>query len=273
MEEPQTAGRAFGVQLLRFTLVVGALLIGTGFVARYPGSLPVGWRQLDGMVASAVGRQSSNTRLYYSVVQYQALGYSYEVNDPHGNTTAPDLGTTEPVAFNPEEPAQAKLLSATPPNYFRFLFPALGILVIAGGGYPYMVARRPIKVPKVQEATVVEKPIVKKRRLELKAKLANKASALKTKIAELKSKRPTKKKKQPKQEAPKQKPVKQPKTKKQKAPLKPIKAIAKTAKAKTVQAKTHIPKKPVLKTKKAKPRKTVNPQKQAIMLSNLKLDQ
>lgn len=111
--------------------VAGIALLVLGASLQFPGSIAPGWHRVDGQIASVVGRRSGNTTLYYPTIQYQALGYSYEVTARQPSREYPNSAAQVPVAFNPEQPGRGRIVGEARPNYFRLLLPLGGLLLIA----------------------------------------------------------------------------------------------------------------------------------------------
>ena len=127
----------FGINLLLFLELFGAIFIGTGLWFANRTKIDPSWIRTQGEVINIMkgnyysgGRHSSIRPTYYPIFRYSVNGQSYQFSREWSSSEYPVLGSKEEIAYNPNRPDQAKAVESTGGWIFLLLFPLLGTAVV-----------------------------------------------------------------------------------------------------------------------------------------------
>jgi hypothetical protein len=127
-----------GLGTLLFMLIFGGIFTSVGWVIMADLNISPDWKRATGTIVEVV-RKSSSTRhgpSYAPIVEYKVEGQSYRVASSISSTSYPTIGKTKQVAYNPQNPEEAKVIDKI--GMIFLLFPVIGILVIVMAVYAFI---------------------------------------------------------------------------------------------------------------------------------------
>lgn len=120
----------FGVGILIFLVIFGAVFTGAGYFALNSSSVDAGWQRVSGEIVSLSNGTSDGSTTYSPVVKYSVDGEAYRVTSSFSSSFAPTIGETREVAYNPAQPNQAKVVEEAGTTWWLWVFPLSGVAII-----------------------------------------------------------------------------------------------------------------------------------------------
>jgi len=128
----QVKRQRFGFGTLLMMLLFGTIFTAVGLLAVNVGKIDPSWVRVSGEVVSSVTETGSHGITYAPVVRYSVNGQTYTVTSSVSNSFSPAIGSTEQVAYNPQDAASAKVVTSAALSALIWLFPGIGILILLG---------------------------------------------------------------------------------------------------------------------------------------------
>lgn len=126
----KTKRQAFGVGSLIFLLVFGIGFTAAGYFAIRSSIIDPSWQRISGTVVDSSKNVDDSSTTYAAIVSYSVNGMTYQVMSSSGSSFAPTIGDTREVAFNPNQPSQAKVAESPGTTIWLWLFPVIGVFLI-----------------------------------------------------------------------------------------------------------------------------------------------
>jgi len=135
----KTRRRKFGVGYLLLFLFISVVFISVGFFVHKSQQINPSWPRTNGSITSYRSTMNNGQISYTPVVGYTVKGQSYTVSSSTSSSSMPVVGATVPVAYNPSNPSQAKVISGAAAKVVPFISIGIGILMLILG--PVMFIR------------------------------------------------------------------------------------------------------------------------------------
>lgn len=133
----------FGLYSLGISLVIGIIFVVSGFFLVKSEKIDHSWIRTTGTIIDAASNTAGGSGVKYApVVQYVVDGQSYSVSSNISSSTYPVIGKEKEVAYNPDQPGQAKIVGNIGSTVFSWIFPIIGILVIVSSSKQFADAMR-----------------------------------------------------------------------------------------------------------------------------------
>ncbi len=120
----------FTVGSLIQLLIFGVVFTAAGLFFIFANSPDSDWVKTQGTVVSVQSRPGDSNTMYSAIVRYEVDGQSYTVVSSVSSSFSPDVGSSRTVAYNPDFPADAKVVEGLSSIWWLYIFPVLGILII-----------------------------------------------------------------------------------------------------------------------------------------------
>lgn len=132
----------FGLGSLTILFVIGAAFIGGGIVTTRVSKIDPEWKRVTGVINdySSDRRGTDNTKTYWAIVDYEVDGESYQVRSSSGSSSIPNKGGPQEVAYNPDDPEDAKVVGGVG-GVFGWIIVGLGVGLILSAPVLYMRSR------------------------------------------------------------------------------------------------------------------------------------
>ncbi len=117
----------FGVGSLVFLLIFGAAFVGAGFLVINGVQIDSSWQRTNGEVVDVYDRTDNGSTTYGPVVKYSVNEQEYQMTGSLSSSFIPTVGERREVAYNPQQPNEAKLVEGIGATWWLWLFPVLGI--------------------------------------------------------------------------------------------------------------------------------------------------
>ena len=92
------------------TFIVGATLIFVGFVLRNEFSIDTNWIRSTGSVSQVTQKEVSEGPEFVSTISYSTEGRDFTITEHLKSNSPPQVGSSREIAFNPANPAEAKVV-------------------------------------------------------------------------------------------------------------------------------------------------------------------
>lgn len=137
-----TSHRSFGVGALIGTLAIGIIFIAVGYFVITSFKIDSSWKRVTGTVISeSVSIQqnnndsnninsSNNSITYAPIVEYVVSDVKYQKQGSVSSSSHPTIGSSRQVAYNPNNPGDAKIVESNTTQMLFWLFPIVGLLVL-----------------------------------------------------------------------------------------------------------------------------------------------
>jgi len=139
--DPKVKLHTFGLGTCIVFLLFGVVFTGVGYMASKSFEIDQSWMQTTGEVIDTTSRLSDGQTTYRPIVQYDVSGQQYTITGSIGGSSRPSLGDMREVGYNPQQPAQAKLVEGAESKIFSLLFPLIGIVSIILSIYFFIKSR------------------------------------------------------------------------------------------------------------------------------------
>lgn len=107
---PRVKMKKFGLGALIIFLFVGILLIALGFKLFKDIKIDPNWTKINGQVIDYSVERSDGNNIYYPVVGYTVENSSYSIRSIVSDNKEPIKGSSKELAYNPNNPAEAKIV-------------------------------------------------------------------------------------------------------------------------------------------------------------------
>lgn len=121
----------FGVGSLVFLLLFGAAFVGAGFLVINGVQIDSSWQRTNGEVVDVYDRTDNGSTTYAPVVKYSVNEQEYQMTGSLSSSFMPTVGEQREVAYNPQQPNEAKLVEGIGATWWLWLFPVFGISMMA----------------------------------------------------------------------------------------------------------------------------------------------
>jgi len=126
----RTRRQKFGIGSLIILLLFGVVFAGVGLFMYNSAKIDPSWTRVSGQVVNVSSSYSNNSTSYTPTVQYQANGQTYKVSSSIGTSSNPAIGSSEEVAYDPANPADAKVVIGSSLKLFALLFGGIGVFLL-----------------------------------------------------------------------------------------------------------------------------------------------
>lgn len=123
-------------------MVFGSAFIGAGAFTYLSSRIDSSWERTQGTVVSVSRNVGSDSVTYTPVVEYGVNGKDYTVQSNFSSSSRPAIGSSSEVAYNPNNPADAKLDQSGTGYVFFTLFPLIGLIVVVLGVFSFIKSRK-----------------------------------------------------------------------------------------------------------------------------------
>lgn len=102
----------FGIGSLMILVVMGVVALGVGIITMKASKIDPSWQHVTGRINdySSNVDTTDNTKTYRAIVDYEVDGESYQIKSSFGNSSIPVKGDPKEVAYNPNDPNDAKVV-------------------------------------------------------------------------------------------------------------------------------------------------------------------
>lgn len=135
-----------------FLILFGLVFVAAGFGVSKSLSIDKTWHRTNGTVISYTTDRStdsdgSTSDTHEPVVSYSVNGQTYQVTGTIGSSSVPKIGSTKQVAYDPSNPANAKVVESGATKALFWIFPVAGIIVASIGVFSLFKRSNPNAVP------------------------------------------------------------------------------------------------------------------------------
>src|SRR5579871_2773210 len=101
--------QTFGIFSFIFLLGFGVIFASVGALLIVNSKIDPSWIRMNGKVVAVSTSISNGSTTYTPVIQYSVDGQSYQVTSNSSSGIYPSIGQEREIAYNPNQPAQAKV--------------------------------------------------------------------------------------------------------------------------------------------------------------------
>ncbi len=124
--QPQQASKKT-LSLFATLLLFGTAFLTGGMVLLWSSHIPSDWQQTEGRITGSVYSPSQRgTGTYSPIVSYQVAGITYEARGSSGKGSSHVAGEIHKVAYNPDQPDEAKVVEGAGSKMLSLLCALLG---------------------------------------------------------------------------------------------------------------------------------------------------
>ncbi|MGE5310046.1 MAG: DUF3592 domain-containing protein [Sphaerimonospora mesophila] len=117
----------FGIGSLVFLLLFGTAFVGAGFLVINGVQIDSSWQRTNGEVVDVYDRTDNGSTTYAPVVKYSVNEQEYQMTGSLSSSFMPTIGEQREIAYNPQQPNEAKLVEGIGATWWLRLFPVFGI--------------------------------------------------------------------------------------------------------------------------------------------------
>ncbi len=134
--------KKFGIGELIFLVLFGGAFTGAGFLAINGLKVDFGWARTYGEVVSSSSKISDGSTTHTPVVRYSVDGQEYWITSSISSGFAPTIGEKREVAYNPDQPNQAKIVEGIGTMWWLWLFPISGVIILVIAPISFILSLR-----------------------------------------------------------------------------------------------------------------------------------
>lgn len=144
----KTRRKTFGTANFAATLVVGIVFVVAGIAMYRSTNIDPQWVRVDGQVisntpySSSSNTDSSNgsgsSTTYTQTVGYSVKATTYKVTSSLASNSQAAIGSSKSVAYNPANPAEAKIVQGSSSKLFAAIFAAIGLFIVVVAPFAYL---------------------------------------------------------------------------------------------------------------------------------------
>lgn len=122
--------KKFGVGSLIIMVVVAIMFIAGGVIVVNSSKIDPSWNQIQGRVVDfTVDTNTDDQATYTPTIEYEVDGKSYKTKSNLSSSSKPVKGEAKEVAYNPDNPSEAKVKGGLP-ALFQWLLPVIGVSLL-----------------------------------------------------------------------------------------------------------------------------------------------
>lgn len=141
-------------------LLIGLVFIGYGTATLLQKQTDNGWTVTSAKVVTVSNIATDQGNNYTAVLEYVVDGQSYRVTDTTAAASAPKVGSSRSVAYNPEAPYEAKVVASKVSPLISYGALIIGLICVLFGGLRLLMPKRHhIAAPQPQQLPSEAQPI------------------------------------------------------------------------------------------------------------------
>lgn len=137
----KTQRQNFGIFSMLLFGFIGAIFITIGVFSFNSIQVDSSWTRITGKVTDIKSSLNDGTITYSPVVEYSVNGQSYKASGSISSSQRPNVGAERQVAYNPNNPADARVVESGGTSLLFLIFPAIGLALLIFGPVLFIKSR------------------------------------------------------------------------------------------------------------------------------------
>lgn len=122
----RTRRQNFSLGSLIIFCIFGAIFTGAGILSLNATKINPDWTKVQGEIVSATSQVGDGSTTYAPVIRYSVNGQAFKVGSSISTGSYPKIGERREVAYDPTNPANAKVVETLRTQWFVYIFPLIG---------------------------------------------------------------------------------------------------------------------------------------------------